>query len=296
MQITASMVKELRERTGAGMMECKKALTKSNGYMETAIELLRKSGLAKADKKASRVATEGIIAASIAPDKSKAALVEVNCETDFVSKGNQFRDFAKLVAERGLNSPVEDIHSLLRLAVSEQDEQKCIEDARLELVAKLGENIQIRRFESFVSSGGQIGCYLHGTRIGVLVDLRGGDESLAKDIAMHVAASRPVCVTQDEVPPEMVEKEKEIFTAQAETSGKPPKIIEKMVQGRVKKFLTEVTLLGQAFVKDPNKTVGKLLADSEAEVVRFIRFEVGEGIEKKAANFAQEVLSQVKDS
>ena len=294
MQITASMVKELRERTGAGMMECKKALTQSNGHMESAIELLRKSGLAKADKKASRVAAEGIIAASISPDKSQAVLVEVNCETDFVSKGEEFRDFAKLAAEKGLNGHPGDIQSLMHLAVTDEDDKQCIEDARQELVAKLGENIQIRRFESMVSDGGQIGYYLHGTRIGVLVDLRGGNESLAKDIAMHVAASRPVCVTKDEVPSDLVEKEKEIFTDQAKTSGKPPNIIEKMVQGRVNKFLAEVTLLGQAFVKDPNKTVGKLLEESEAEVIRFIRFEVGEGLDKRTDNFAQEVMAQVK--
>ena len=294
MQITASMVKELRERTGAGMMECKKALTQSDGHMESAIEILRKSGLAKADKKASRVAAEGIIAASISSDKSQAALVEVNCETDFVSKGDEFRDFAKLVAERGLNGRPADISSLMNLAVTDGDDKQCIEDARQELVAKLGENIQVRRFESVVSDGGQIGYYLHGSRIGVLVDLKGGDESLAKDIAMHVAASRPVCVTRDEVPSDLVEKEKEIFTAQAETSGKPPNIIEKMVQGRVNKFLTEVTLLGQTFVKDPNKTVGKLLEESEAEVIRFIRFEVGEGLDKRTENFAQEVMAQVK--
>ncbi len=295
MQITASMVKELRERTGAGMMECKKALTQSNGHMETAIEQLRKSGLAKADKKASRVAAEGIIAASISPDKSQATLVEVNCETDFVSKGDEFHDFAKLVAERGLNGQPRDIQSLMQLAVNEEDGEKCIEDARQELVAKLGENIQIRRFGSVVSEGGQVGYYLHGTRIGVLVDIRGGDESLAKDIAMHVVASRPVCITKDEVPLDMVEKEKEIFIAQAEMSGKPPDIIQKMVQGRVNKFLTEVTLISQAFVKDPNKTVGKLLAESGAEVVRFIRYEVGEGIDKRTENFAQEVMAQVKD-
>lgn len=293
MQITASMVKELRDRTGAGMMECKKALTKSNGDMETAIELMRKSGLAKADKKAFRVAAEGIIAASISPDKTQAAIVEINCETDFVSKGHEFQDFAKSVAERTLNDHPADIQSLLQLSMMGKGDKQ-IEDARQELVAKLGENIQIRRFERIVSDEGQIGHYLHGARIGVLVDLRGGDDKLAKDIAMHVAASRPVCVSENEVPQDMVDKEKEIFTAQAETSGKPSNIIEKMVQGRLSKFLAEVTLLGQAFVKDPNKTVGKLLADSGAEVVRFIRFEVGEGIDKKTENFAQEVMAQVK--
>lgn len=293
MQITASMVKELRERTSAGMMECKKALSQSNGNMVKAIELLRKSGLAKADKKASRVAAEGIIAASVSADRAAACLLEINCETDFVAKGGEFRDFAKLMADKALSDQPADIDALMRLPMGSGLNQS-IEQARQVLVAKLGENIQVRRFDRMISDGGQIGCYLHGARIGVLVDLRGGDPNLAKDIAMHVAASRPVGITSAEVPKEMIDKEKEIFAAQAQTTGKPANIIDKMVEGRLNKFLAEVSLTGQSFVKDPGMNVEQLLAKSGAEVTRFIRFEVGEGIDKKTENFAQEVMAQVK--
>jgi elongation factor Ts len=293
MQITASMVKELRERTSAGMMECKKALSQSNGSMENAIELLRKSGLAKADRKASRIAAEGIIAASISADKTSACLLEINCETDFVAKGGEFREFAQLMANKALGDQPADIEGLMRQPMGAGSHQS-LDEARQELVAKLGENIQARRFDRMISDGGQIGYYLHGARIGVLVDLRGGDSDLAKDIAMHVAASRPVCITPSEVPKAMIDKEKEIFSAQAQTTGKPANIIDKMVEGRLNKFLAEVTLTGQSFVKDPNISVGQLLAQSRAEVVRFVRFEVGEGIDKKTENFAQEVMAQVK--
>jgi elongation factor Ts len=293
MQITASMVKELRERTGAGMMECKKALTESEGNMESAIELMRKSGLAKADKKSSRIAAEGVIFAVISTDKRQAAMVEINCETDFVSKGEEFRGFARSIADRILGDGPADVQALSELRLNDAAAQS-VETARQELVAKIGENIKIRRFLRMVSETGQIGLYLHGNRIGVLVDIKGADEAMAKDIAMHVAASRPICVAEDEVPEELLVKEKEIFSAQAEASGKPPNIIERMVQGRLKKYLAEVTLLGQDFVKDPNKTVGKLLKGSGAEVNGFERYEVGEGLEKRSENFAEEVMAQVK--
>ncbi|MEN8130817.1 MAG: translation elongation factor Ts [Pseudomonadota bacterium] len=295
MQITASMVKELRDRTGAGMMECKRVLTQSNGDMDSAIELMRKSGLAKADKRASRIAAEGVISSAISADGNQAAIIEVNCETDFVSKGDEFRNFASAVVSQILAKSLASLDDLGQTPLSE-GEQTSIEQVRQELVAKIGENIRIRRFERVVSKLGQIGHYLHGYRIGVLVDIEGKDQVLAKDIAMHIAASRPLCVTESEVPKALLEKEKEILSAQAQASGRPANIIDKMVQGRLKKYLGEVTLLGQPFVKDPNQSVGKLLAQSGTRVKRFVRFEVGEGIEKKTENFAEEVMAQVTGS
>ncbi len=292
MTITASMVKELRERTGAGMMECKKALVETGGDMEAAIELMRKTGAAKADKKASRTAAEGVIAVARSEDGRTLAMVEVNCETDFVAKDENFRAFAERVAQTVLRSAPADVATLLALPLS--DGGRTVEEARLDLVNKIGENVQVRRFERIEAQGDHLGVYLHGTRIGVVVDLEGGDETLARDLAMHIAASRPMCVSEEEVPEEVLEKEKEILTAQAQDSGKPPEIVEKMVQGRLKKFLSEVTLLGQPFVKDPDKSVGKLLKEAGARVRRFLRFEVGEGIEKKQENFADEVMAQVK--
>ncbi len=295
MQITASMVKELRERTGAGMMECKKALEASGGDMVAAIESMRKAGLAKADKRATRVAAEGVIRASQTPDGAHAAMVEINCETDFVAKGDDFAAFAQAVAATIVERAPVDVDDLMARPIVGGDGTS-IEANRQALIAKLGENIQVRRFDRMRADGGQIGVYLHGSRIGVMVLLKSGDEALARDIAMHVAASRPLCVNEDDVPAELLEKEKEIFAAQAESSGKPPEIIAKMVQGRLKKYLGEITLLGQPFVKDPDKTVGKLLQEAKAKVARFSRFEVGEGIEKKSGNFADEVMAQVKRS
>lgn len=292
MEITAAMVKELRERTGSGMMECKKALQETNGDIEAAVEWMRKAGLAKADKKASRIAAEGLIVVERSADGKEAAMVEVNCETDFVSKGDDFRNFAKAVAQRVLQSRPADLEALLEMPLQEEGGVS-VNTARQELVAKLGENMNVRRFVRYQSEG-LVGFYLHGTRIGVLVDMVGGSEELAKDVAMHVAASRPVCVEEKDVPADMVAKEREIFTAQAATSGKPANIIEKMVEGRLKKFFAEVTLLGQPFVKDPDKSVGDLLKAAGATVVRFERFEVGEGIEKKSGNFAEEVMEQVR--
>ncbi|HEC06328.1 translation elongation factor Ts [Thiolapillus sp.] len=292
MAITAALVKELRERTGAGMMECKKALVETDGDIELAIENMRKSGQAKAAKKAGRIAAEGVIVIQASDDGKKVAMAEVNCETDFVAKDENFLSFANAVAERVLNSDVADVEELNALPLHE-GEDTTVEEARQALVSKIGENMNVRRFIR-LESDGQIASYRHGVRIGVLVDLSGGDEELGKDLAMHVAASNPVCVEEKDVPQDLLAKEKEIIEAQAKESGKPDNIIEKMVEGRIRKYLAEITLTGQAFVKDPDTTVGKLLDSTDATVNRFVRFEVGEGIEKKQENFAEEVMAQVR--
>ena len=288
MSITASMVKELRERTGAGMMECKKALVESGGDMDAAAEALRKSGQAKADKKAGRVAADGRIV--INRDGSKVAILEVNSETDFVAKDENFIAFAEAVASIVLGSDTTDVGALANQPVAGGP---TVEEARTELVQKVGENISVRRAD-IVENYGPIGHYTHGARIGAVVALDGGDEDLARDIAMHIAAINPVCVDEAGVPAETLERERRIFTEQAEASGKPPEIIEKMVTGRVAKFLKEITLVGQPFVKDPDVTVGKLLNEAGASVTAFRRYEVGEGIEKKQDNFVEEVMAQVK--
>lgn len=293
MQITAAMVKELRERTGAGMMECKKALGEANGDMEAAIEIMRKSGAAKAVKKAGRIAAEGKIAVAMNDAGNQAAIVEVNCETDFVAKDDNFVAFVDEVAACILENTPTNVDALNGTALKDR---KSVEEVRQELVAKVGENIQIRRFAIMDVEGGVMASYLHGTRIGVLVALKGGNEELARDIAMHIAASRPVCLDESGVPAELLAKEREIIRAQAEESGKPAEIVEKMVEGRIKKYLAEITLVGQPFVKDPDTTVGKLLAGAGAEVVDFVRYEVGEGIEKKQEDFAAEVMAQAKGS
>ena len=292
MQITAAMVKELRERTGAGMMECKKALSESGGDMEAAIELMRKSGQAKADKKASRVAAEGTVVISLSDDAKSGVVLEVNCETDFVGKDENFLSFSNEVASTVLTQNVDTVEALMdtKLASGET-----VEATRLALVSKIGENIQVRRFSRVSSANGVLGKYMHGSRIGVMVELEGGSDELNKDIAMHIAASKPLCIDENGVAEDVLEKEKEIFMAKAESSGKPPEIIEKMVQGQLKKFLGEITLLGQPFVKDPDKSVAQLLKENSARVVSFHRFEVGEGIEKKSENFAEEVMAQVKN-
>ena len=287
MQITASLVKELRERTGAGMMDCKKALQDANGDIDVAIEEMRKSGAAKAAKKAGRIAAEGII--SIKQDGNDVIILEINCETDFVAKDENFLSFASNVMDAIAAQNPTDVGTLMKLNIGGQTTEEAIQ----QLVAKIGEKITVRRFDR-KSSQGQMGTYLHGTRIGVVVELEGGDENLAKDIAMHIAASKPVCVSEDQVSQEMLDKEKEIFAAQAVESGKPADIIEKMVSGRLQKFLKEITLLGQPFVKDPDQTVEKLLKAANARVVSFIRYEVGEGIEKRTDNFAEEVMAQAK--
>jgi len=293
MAITAAQVKELRERTGSGMMECKKALVDAAGDMDEAIETLRKTGLAKADKKAGRVAAEGLIAVGISEDGRSAALVEVNCETDFVARKTEFQDFANAIARRILAGKPADIEALLVMPLGDGEETG-IELARKSLIASIGENINLRRFVRRDATKGTLAHYQHGVRIGVLVELQGGDAGLARDIAMHIAASRPQYVSEAEVPREVIEKEREIFAAQAQASGKPANIIEKMVDGRIRKFLAEITLVGQPFVKDPDRTVGQLLKDAGASVTGFERMELGEGIEKKAENFADEVMAQVK--
>ena len=290
MQITASMVKELRERTGAGMMDCKKALQETDGDIDAAIENMRKSGIAKAAKKAGRVAAEGVIV--IKTGAGQTVMVEVNCETDFVAKDENFTRFVDNVAATILGSDVADVESLLALPMAGMEGQT-VEEARQQLVVVIGENTSVRRFVRFQAEG-TLGTYLHGVRIGVLVDVVDGDADLARDLAMHIAASRPLCVDESAVSGELLEKEKEIFTAQAAESGKPPEIIEKMVAGRLQKYLKEITLLGQPFVKDPDKTVAALLKEKGARVNAFVRYEVGEGIEKKEENFAEEVMAQAK--
>jgi elongation factor Ts len=288
MSITASMVKELRERTGAGMMECKKALVDADGNMDLAAENLRKSGQAKADKKSSRIAAEGRIA--IARDGGKAVIVEVNSETDFLAKDENFVAFAEAVAAAALESGTTNVEDF---ASTKLADGRSVEQARTDLIAKIGENIGVRRIQS-VTSAGVLAYYTHGARIGAVVALEGGDEALARDIAMHIAASNPACIDESGVPAETLESERRILTEQAQDSGKPPEIIEKMVTGRINKFLKEITLLGQAFVKDPDVSVGKLLGGANASVTAFVRFEVGEGIEKKQENFADEVMKQVE--
>ena len=293
MAITAALVKELRERTGAGMMECKKALVETNGDIEAAIELMRKSGQAKAAKKAGRIAAEGVVMISIADDGKRGVMVEINCETDFVAKDGNFGAFADAVAARALASEVADVDALVELPF-EEGGATSIAQAREALVAKIGENIQVRRLLRFDDVQGQLYSYRHGVRIGVVVELAGGDETLGRDIAMHIAASSPLCVSADQVPSETLAKEREIFRAQALESGKPENIVDKIIEGRVRKYMEEVTLLGQAFVKDPDMTVEKLLKQAGAKVIRFARVEVGEGVEKRTDNFAEEVMAQVR--
>lgn len=288
MSISASMVKELRERTGAGMMECKKALQESNGNIDSAIELLRTSGQAKAEKKAKRVAAEGKIV--IKNNLANAVIVEINSETDFAANDSNFTDFANSIADALLQNEISDINSLNDLKLSDD---VSIEEARTNLISKIGENISIRRFDK-IHQAVNIGEYSHGSRIGVIVSLDKSDPDLAKDIAMHIAASNPICLDKEDVPEDLVSREKRIFLEQASSSGKPPEIIEKMVEGRMKKFFKEITLLGQSFIKDPDISIKDLLDESEAKVQSFIRYEVGEGIEKKEENFADEVMKQIK--
>jgi elongation factor Ts len=290
MAITAAMVKELRERTSVGMMECKKALVETDGDMDAAADLLRKAGAAKADKKAGRVAAEGIVA--IAEGDGAMSIIEVNCETDFAAKNEDFIGYVDAVARQVLSSRPADVAALNSLPYG--DSGNTVEETLKELIGKIGENMSVRRFE--IIEGDNLGSYLHKVgptaRIGVVVQMEGGDDGLARDIAMHIAASKPQFIDQDQVDPAVLEKEKEILTEQAADSGKPADIIEKMVMGRVNKFLKEITLLGQPFVKDPDTTVEKLLKASDAKVVAFTRFELGEGIEKKEENFAEEVMAQ----
>ena len=291
MVITAGLVKELRERTGAGMMDCKKALVEVDGDLEQAADLLRKAGQAKADKKASRVAAEGLVLLKQDTENGHHVVLEINSETDFVAKDENFTGYAETVAEAALSGRPADVQELMALDVDGES----LETLRLEIVAKLGENISVRRF-SLVASDRLVGAYSHMGRIGVLVEVDGGTAELAKDLAMQVAATSPRYVSADEVPEGELAKEREILTAQAAQEGKPEEIVQKMVEGRLRKHLDEVTLAGQPFVKDPDKRVRDLLAEAEATVVGFLRFEVGEGIEKKADDFVQEVMAQASQS
>ena len=293
MRITAAMVKELRERTGAGMMDCKRALTEADGDLERAIELMRLSGQAKADKKAGRITAEGVVAIRTDEVGRRAAMVEINCETDFVAKESEFRGFVDAVCARVLAANPSDVDELAGMPLDGEGGAS-IEEERRALVAKIGENISVRRFVTVESQGGRLGVYLHGTRIGVVVDVEVPDAVVARDIAMHVAASRPVSVAESDMPEDLLRREREILEAQVAGSGKPPEIREKMLAGRVAKFLKEVTLLGQPFVKDPDRSVGEFLRAAGATVLGFERFEVGEGIEKKAENFAEEVMAQAR--
>ncbi len=293
MQITAAMVKELRERTGAGMMECKQALVDESGDMEAAVANLRKKGQAKADKRAGRIAAEGYIGMALAADARSGALVEINSETDFVAKQDEFQSFANSVAQRALDECPADVGVLLA-APMEQGGGQTIEERIRDMVMRIGENISLRRFQVVQSADGSVAAYIHGGRIGVLVDLAGADESVGKDIAMHVAASGPLAISEGDMSADVLGKERDILLAQVADSGKPPEIQEKMIAGRMKKYLAGVTLLGQPFVKDPDQTVEKYLEGAGASVSAFSRFEVGEGIDKRTENFAEEVMAQVQ--
>jgi elongation factor Ts len=294
MSISAAQVKELRERTGSGMMECKKALVETAGDMEAAVELLRKSGAAKADKKAGRVASEGLIMIEVSADGKRGVMVEVNSETDFVARKDEFQQFAAAVARRALADKPADVAALAALPLADGGET--IEEARKNMVATIGENITVRRMVAIDATAGTLAQYLHGGRIGVLVEVQGGNEDLARDIAMHIAASRPLCISAEDAPAEEMAKERDIVTAQAAESGKPAEIVEKMVEGRMRKYLEEIALVGQAFVKDPDTRVGKLLEQAGASVNSFVRYELGEGIEKSSVDFAAEVEAQVRQA
>ena len=289
--ITAQMVKELRERTGAGMMECKKALVEAGGDMNKAIDTMRKAGQAKADKKSSRVAAEGVIKL-VVKDKKVANMLEVNCETDFVAKDKNFLEFAETISNASLENFNGDISEFIQ---SKHSSGKTIEEERLELVSKIGENIKIRRVHSVNIENGFIGHYMHGSKICVIAVLENEDESLAKDICMHIAAMKPLAIDETGISQAVLDKEKEIFKAQAKESGKPENILEKMVEGKINKYISEVTLLNQKFVKDNEINIQTLLKNNNNKIISFFRMEVGEGIEKKDENFADEVMAQIKN-
>ncbi len=286
--ISAALVKELRERTGAGMMECKKALSETNGDIDAAIEAMRKAGTAKAAKKAGRVAAEGTIVIKTSSDRKLAVMVEVNCETDFVARDTNFKEFAEIVAQAALKTSSDNLETVMAFTEAGHS----VEQLRQALINKLGENVQVRRIALMHSEGG-VGEYIHSGRIGVLVSLKAADADLGKDVAMHIAASNPQALRPEDVSADLIAKEKEIFVAQSAASGKPADIIEKMVAGRINKYLAEVSLMGQPFVKDPSKTVGDLAKQSKNEILAFIRFEVGEGIEKQVEDFAEAVKAQI---
>ena len=290
MSISASLVNELRQRTGAGMMECKKALVAADGDLEKAIEMMRIAGQTKADKKADRTAAEGVIVLKQSP--KAAVMVEINSETDFAARDTNFTTFADAVANVALEKQIKDVDELLNVKLPNGH---TVEEARKELIGKIGENINVRRIALVAITEGTLGTYLHGGRIGVITHIVGdGDSVLAKDLAMHIAAHNPQVIKPTDVPEELVAKEKEIYTAQAQESGKPAEIIEKMISSRMTKFLDEISLVGQPFVKDPNIKVGALLKNAKTELYVFARFAVGEGIEKKVGNFAEEVRAQVE--
>lgn len=290
MTITAEQVKELRERTGAGMMECKKALMAAEGNIEAAIDAMRKAGTAKAAKKAGRVTAEGCIDVKVSADGKTGVMVEINCETDFVARDSNFKEFAAKVCATALKEEMGDIAQLSQAKIGNGDET--VEHFRQELINKIGENIQIRRV-ALIKASGVVGSYVHGGRIGALVGLNTDNLELAKDLAMHVTASNPLTLSPNDVSEELIAKEKEIFMAQSMDSGKSVEIVEKMIAGRIKKFVNEISLMGQPFVKDSNKTVEELVKAAKAEVLTFARFEVGEGIEKVQEDFAEAVMAQI---
>lgn len=287
--ITAQMVKELRDMTGLGMMECKKALTETSGDMKAAEDLLRIKSGAKASKAAARIAAEGMVGAYIATDGKSGALVEVNCETDFVARNEDFINLVRNLAQLAAMNSLTDTEALAAATLPSGEN---VDELRKALVMKLGENISVRRFARYVTQG-RLAAYLHGAKIGVMVDYTGGDEALGKDLAMHIAASKPICVSSEQVSSDLLARERLIYTAQAAESGKSADIVAKMVDGRMTKYLAEVTLLGQPFVKNPDQTVEKLLAAKSAKVNGLTLFVVGEGIEKKSGDFAAEVMAQV---
>ncbi len=291
--VTASLVKELREKTGAGMMDCKKVLTETDGDMEKAIELLRERGIAKAAKKSGRVAAEGLVEAYISEDGKVGAIVEVNSETDFVAKNEEFKTFVKNVAKQVVEKNPKDVEDLLNQEAT-FEAGKTVNEALVGKIATIGENLTIRRFARFESKG-LLESYIHGDgKIAVLINMAKGDKEVAKDLCMQIAAARPEYLNEQSVPAERVEKEKEILKVQTMNEGKPEAIAEKIVQGRIRKFFEEICLVDQVFVKDSNMKVSELLKQKDAEVVEFARFEKGEGIEKKEENFAEEVMNQLK--
>ena len=289
--ITAQMVKELRDRTGAGMMECKKALTASTGDMDKAAEAMRKAGQAKADKKSTRIAAEGVISLSMGKEKNFAHMIEVNSETDFVAKDENFLSFVKTISDASLDNYKGNLEEFNN---SQHSSGKTIEEIRLELVGKVGENVKIRRIQTLESNGKYIGHYMHGSKIGVAIILEKDNKELAKDICMHIAAMKPAALNTDDISQKDLEKEREIYMAQAKESGKPQNIIEKMVEGKLRKYISEVTLTEQTFVKDNEITINDLLKKHDNNILSFSRLEVGEGIEKKNENFADEVMAQIK--
>ena len=291
-EISAALVKELRERTGAAMMDCKKALVEVGGDIEAAIEHMRKTGLAKAEKKASRVAAEGVLVISASADHKQVTLLEANCETDFVAIGDDFGNFARTIADIARTKGLDSVEALSQ---ADFGNGTSVADTRKALIAKIGENMTVRRFVTY-NGKGVVGSYLHGKKIGVLVELSNDDLELAKQLAMHIAASNPQAITVDGLDKEFVDKERRIAQEKAVQSGKPADIAAKIAEGALGKILKEVTLLGQPFVIDPSKSVEQLLKEKNSQVVRFVRYELGEGIEKEESDFVAEVMAQAKGS